>query len=649
MRGELDGVAHQVDEHLAQPRGVALHAFGHVGGDVDDELQPFFGGAGGHAAAGGGHGGAQGQRQPLQRQLAGLDLGEVQDVVEDGQQRLRRLLHHVQVLALHRLQRRAQHQLRQADDAVHGRAHLVAHVGHELALGAVGLLGGLGGLALRGLGGLACGDVAKRRHRTRDLRALAQRVTGHIHRQRGAVGAREHLFAPELAAVVHHLEHRALVQRQVVVARMGVEDVVPHAAQHVLGAQLQHLQRGRVHQRDVALVVQHVQAFGHGVGDGLEVVALLRQPRVGRRQPPKQRQHQQQPQRGQRGRDRKFALQQARKRRPAVGQHVAREPLLHVTHRQQRHRPHLAPVAGGHGGGTALAHELLHVGALAQPGVERLRAARWRRGRVGQLHLGVFHHKVGVDGGVAVEPLFAVHQLGHDGGALQHEVVLARFVKFAQRLLDAAEGDAHLHAAQVPALALQRVHIAKAGLELAGLEPRHRHPLLVGDAHRRAGVEQQVAKLGRVVKAQQALAIGQVQVQLAHVGRLELGVGGQQQLVQVAAYGRAPRFVQRRHARDVVEHLGAVDGLVDDGLRHEPVHVGAGAVRDLQAGAVLVQKARLLVLPVVVQPPHGRAFYQHKGGQKIPAAAVPAHDAVDAQKLPFSGMRARRRSARTGS
>jgi hypothetical protein len=39
--GELDGVAHEVDEDLSQTHGVAADGHGHVGPDVGDELEPF--------------------------------------------------------------------------------------------------------------------------------------------------------------------------------------------------------------------------------------------------------------------------------------------------------------------------------------------------------------------------------------------------------------------------------------------------------------------------------------------------------------------------------------------------------------------------------------------------------------------------------
>ena len=57
------------------------------------------------------------------------------------EQRLRRALHRLQVVALLGAERRVERELGHADDAVHRRADLVAHVREELALGPVGGLG----------------------------------------------------------------------------------------------------------------------------------------------------------------------------------------------------------------------------------------------------------------------------------------------------------------------------------------------------------------------------------------------------------------------------------------------------------------------------------------------------------------------------
>ena len=82
------------------------------------------------------------ERNRLQRQLPRLDLREIEDVVEHDQQRVGRRLDHRQVVALLGRQVGVEGEIGHADDAVHRRADFVAHVGQELALGAVGLLGG---------------------------------------------------------------------------------------------------------------------------------------------------------------------------------------------------------------------------------------------------------------------------------------------------------------------------------------------------------------------------------------------------------------------------------------------------------------------------------------------------------------------------
>ena len=131
----------------------------HVGRDVVGEFQPFLVGAHGERGHGVVEGVAEVEIDEIQVELAGLDLGEVEDVVDHGQQVIGRELHHAEVLALLGGQLGVEGQLGHADDAVHRRADLVAHVGQELALGAGGGLGGLLGLAHGGLGLLLGVDV----------------------------------------------------------------------------------------------------------------------------------------------------------------------------------------------------------------------------------------------------------------------------------------------------------------------------------------------------------------------------------------------------------------------------------------------------------------------------------------------------------
>ena len=140
--GELDGVAHQVDEDLAQPAGVAAQtAPARPDATAQMNSSPF---SWARTASSGGdvvQQCAQVEVQRLQLELARLDLGEVEDVVDDRQQRLAARAHGLGVAPLLLVQLGVQQQPGHADDAVHGRADLVAHVGQELALGDVGRLG----------------------------------------------------------------------------------------------------------------------------------------------------------------------------------------------------------------------------------------------------------------------------------------------------------------------------------------------------------------------------------------------------------------------------------------------------------------------------------------------------------------------------
>ena len=135
---ELQGVADQVHNDLAQPPRIATHRRGYVRRHVIGQLDALLMGARGEGAHRLVQGVAQVEVHPLQVQLARLDLGEVQDVVDQRQQRVRGKLHRVEVLLLLGRQRRAQRQLGHPDDPVQRRPEFVAHVREELALSAVG-------------------------------------------------------------------------------------------------------------------------------------------------------------------------------------------------------------------------------------------------------------------------------------------------------------------------------------------------------------------------------------------------------------------------------------------------------------------------------------------------------------------------------
>ena len=119
--GELDRVAQQVDDDLAQPRRVAAEAAVEAG--LDDRREVDAGGRGLDREQL--HGVLDDEPQVeierLERDALRLDPGEVEDVVDDAEQGVGGGADGVAVLALLAVERRLRHQLRHADDAVHRR------------------------------------------------------------------------------------------------------------------------------------------------------------------------------------------------------------------------------------------------------------------------------------------------------------------------------------------------------------------------------------------------------------------------------------------------------------------------------------------------------------------------------------------------
>ena len=197
LGSELEGVADEVDEHLAQAYGVAAHPRRDAGRQDGRKIKPLLLCPQGKTVRDVANELREVKGRFLQHHLSRLDLGQVEDVADqsgeiagfavDGFQEPLDLF--IGILP--------QAKLRHPDDPVQGSADLVAHLGQELALGAAGDLGGLFVLD-QGLRPLSLRDVP--RHR---LDADDQAV---------ALGGDAHLrFAPERAAVLPDvLQHQRL-------------------------------------------------------------------------------------------------------------------------------------------------------------------------------------------------------------------------------------------------------------------------------------------------------------------------------------------------------------------------------------------------------------------------------------------------------
>ena len=143
--GELERVRHEVHEDLADAQLVALGPAMQVRIDVEQQLDALLVRALREQVDDFFHHLADVEVLRLEAQLAGFDLREVENVVDDREQRVRRALDRRRETALARIELRIEQQFRHAEHAVHRRADLVRHAREEFALRAARGFGGAAG------------------------------------------------------------------------------------------------------------------------------------------------------------------------------------------------------------------------------------------------------------------------------------------------------------------------------------------------------------------------------------------------------------------------------------------------------------------------------------------------------------------------
>ena len=188
----------------------------------------------------------------LQRQLAGLDLGQVEDVADDARQRARAVVDLGQVLAAPGLvEPRLPREPGQAHQTIERRADLVAGVGQEGALGPVGRLGLVARTRQRLGHGAAFGHVLG----NPDRGALGRVVRVDRSRQHAA-GEGAAVLAAHRALELHRLAERKARSDQsaqflvggFVHRRHGRR--LPH---QLVGLPAEHLRESRVDELEVAV------------------------------------------------------------------------------------------------------------------------------------------------------------------------------------------------------------------------------------------------------------------------------------------------------------------------------------------------------------------------------------------------------------
>ena len=132
LLGEFHGVADQVGENLTEPDRVACQHTWHLGRHKRCQLEPLTAGGAGQQLSDLFDGQTHVAVDDLEVELASLDLREVEDVVQDDEQVVGAVANGLDEVPLLVVQLGAQQQLGHADNAVHRRAELMAHVGEEL-------------------------------------------------------------------------------------------------------------------------------------------------------------------------------------------------------------------------------------------------------------------------------------------------------------------------------------------------------------------------------------------------------------------------------------------------------------------------------------------------------------------------------------
>ncbi|MNV49654.1 hypothetical protein D3C71_1416150 [compost metagenome] len=137
-RRELHGVADQIEQHLLQPFRISANNVRHIESDFTGQRKTFL---------------LRTRRDDIKRILdavsqpegailklafSRLDLGQIQNVIDDIQQRIPALPNDLDIVLLLIVQEgRLQQQIRHPDYSVHGRPDFMAHHGEELALGTI--------------------------------------------------------------------------------------------------------------------------------------------------------------------------------------------------------------------------------------------------------------------------------------------------------------------------------------------------------------------------------------------------------------------------------------------------------------------------------------------------------------------------------
>jgi len=117
---ELDGVPHQVDDHLPQTAGISNHVIGYIRGNLVRKFQPLLSSPQAQSLEYVAYAVAEIEGDRLYLQLARLNLGEIKNIVDDGHQRFGGRPDCMDIFPLFSGEPAIHEQFRHAYDPVHG-------------------------------------------------------------------------------------------------------------------------------------------------------------------------------------------------------------------------------------------------------------------------------------------------------------------------------------------------------------------------------------------------------------------------------------------------------------------------------------------------------------------------------------------------
>ena len=206
---------------------------------------------------------SQVERLVLDLQLSCLDLGIIENIVDDRQQGVAAVTDDLRVFGLFGRQRRIEQQPGHADHRVHGSADFVAHRGEKLRFRECGRF-----RRFFGLPQFLFRLLTRRNVRKGDARALNHAVfddrgRGIFYRKTGAVAPPEDLVIEAAGLpVLQHSEDRALLGRILCAIRvMMVRQLVHILAEDFVGRVAQHSRARPIDIGTIAVSVYAVNAF----------------------------------------------------------------------------------------------------------------------------------------------------------------------------------------------------------------------------------------------------------------------------------------------------------------------------------------------------------------------------------------------------